>query len=189
MWNALRQANLRERDSVAIVGIGGLGVLGIQFAKALGYRTVAIDNRETGLRLAANVALKPDLIVGYEDPDTSKKISDFTDGIGLTAAVVCTDNVPASDWIIKLLQPRGTCVVLGLPDEGYRFDAFTLVFKEILIRGSLHAPRHAVEEMLEVVAKHQIFSHLTTVRLEDAEALPERVAAHDFEGRLIVLID
>jgi propanol-preferring alcohol dehydrogenase len=189
VWNALRQADLKEGDSVAIVGIGGLGVLGIQFAKAMGYRTVAIDNREIGLQLAAKATLKSDLVVGYNDPEATKKISEFTDGIGLTAVVVCTDNVPASNWSINLLQPRGTCVVLGLPDEGYRFDAFALVFREIIIKGSLHAPRDAVEEMLQVVVKHQILSHLTTVRLEDAEALPEKVAAHDFEGRLVVLID
>jgi propanol-preferring alcohol dehydrogenase len=174
---------------MAIVGIGGLGLLGIQFAKALGYQTVAIDNRQTSLQMAADVKLKPDLSIDYNDPDAAKKISDFTDGIGLRAVVVCTDNAAASDWSIRLLQPRGTCVVLGLPEEGYRFDAFALVFSEIVVRGSLHAPREEVEEMLKVVAEYQILSHLTTIRLDEAEALPERVAARDFTGKLVVLID
>ncbi|KAF5861636.1 hypothetical protein ETB97_012723 [Aspergillus alliaceus] len=189
VWNAIRGANLNDGDSIAIIGIGGLGVLGIQFAKALGYRTVAIDNRDIGLQLAAKATLKPDLIVSYNDPDATAKIAEFSGGVGLKAVVVCTDNVSASNWSITLLQPHGTCVVLGLPDNGYLFDSFALVFREIVVKGSLHAPPDAVEEMMEVVEKHNIMSHLTTVHLDDAEMLPERVAAHDFQGRLVVLID
>lgn len=164
-------------------------MLGIRFAKALSLRTVAIDNRETGLRLASDAVLKPDLIVDSSDETAAAKdILAFTDGIGLSAVIVCTDSAKAASWSLRRLQPRGVAVVLGLPEEGYQFDAFDLVFKELVVRGSLHFSRDGVEEMLEVVTKHRILSHLTLVDLAEGERIPERVAAHDFEGRLVVKV-
>ncbi|KAM0713430.1 hypothetical protein Q7P37_010392 [Cladosporium fusiforme] len=188
VWNAIRETGLPLGSSIAIVGIGGLGVLGIQFAKALGYDVVAIDNRQIGLRLASGVKAKPDLILDYGDKQAGEKILQLTSGIGLDGAVICTDDAGVANWATKQLRPRGVCVVLGLPTEGYRFYAFTLVFNEIVVKGALHASRLEVERMVETVAEHNIESHLTLLPIDEAEALPEKVAARDFEGRLVVTI-
>ncbi|KAH9205322.1 chaperonin 10-like protein [Leptodontidium sp. 2 PMI_412] len=190
VWNAIRETRLLTGQTIGIVGIGGLGVLGVQFAKALGLRVVAIDNRDVGLKLASEVPshLRPDLVISFNSPAAAGQISDFTDGIGLNAAVVCTDDGPASDWTLHRLQPRGTCVVLGLPDEGLKFDAFNLVFREIVVKGSLHSSVDEVMKMVDVVAKHGIVSHLTLLRLEEGEAIPQMAAAHAFTGRLVVTI-
>ncbi|KAH7000543.1 chaperonin 10-like protein [Ilyonectria destructans] len=190
VWNAIKQTNLKKGQTIAIVGIGGLGVLGIQFAKALGYRVAAVDKSEVGLKLAIEVptALRPDIVVSFNDRQASQKISDFADGIGLAAAVVCTDDVPASDWTLHRLQPRGTCVVLGLPEKGFTFDAFNLVFREIVVKGSLHSGIDEVAKMLEAVAQHNIVSHLTLLPLEQGESIPEKAAARAFTGKLVVTI-
>lgn len=165
--------------------------MGIQFAKALGYRVIASDNCDAGLKLALGVPdhLRPDLIVNSSDEDAVQKISDFTNGEGLHGAVVCTDNVSATDWALHRLQPRGTCVVLGLPDEGFKFDAFNLVFREINVKGSLHCGVDEVKKMVDAVAEHGIVSHLTILPLEEGEDIPERVAARAFTGRLVVKIE
>ncbi|KAM5359161.1 hypothetical protein ACJZ2D_014700 [Fusarium nematophilum] len=107
-WNAVRQVGLKKGDSMAIIGIGGLGVLAIQFAKELGYQVVAIDNRDNGLKLASEVPshLRPDLIVKFSDENAVEEISELTRGIGLHGAVVCTDDVEASDWALHRLRPR-----------------------------------------------------------------------------------
>jgi len=79
-------------------------------------------------------------------------------------------------------------MLLGLPDDGYKFDSFSLVFREIVVKGSLHSSRDEVEAMMKVVDEHKILSHLTELSIDSAEALPERVSRHDFEGRLVVII-
>ncbi|KAK5993908.1 Alcohol dehydrogenase [Cladobotryum mycophilum] len=188
VWNAIQQTGLAKGQSIGIIGIGGLGVLGVQFAKALGYRVVAVDNRDIGLRLASEVPsrLRPDLIVDYNSPDAISQISLFTDDLGLNAAVVCTDNIEASDWTLNRLQPRGTCVVLGLPESGFRFEAFNLVFREIVVKGSLLSSVAEANRMLQVVAEHGVRSHLTMLPLEQGEMIPERAAGHEFAGRLVV---
>ncbi|KAG8666295.1 hypothetical protein FPOAC1_011099 [Fusarium poae] len=112
IWHAINQANVEAGQTIPIVGIGGLGVLGIQFAKARGYRVVAIGNQKIGLRLATEVPshLEPDLVLEYDDPETTQKVSDFTDftdEIGLKAAVICTSDDNANDWAAQRLQPTG----------------------------------------------------------------------------------
>ncbi|KAI3572716.1 chaperonin 10-like protein [Fusarium oxysporum f. sp. albedinis] len=171
VWNAIKQTGLEKGQTIGLTGIGGLGVLGVQFAKALGYRVVASDNRDAGLKLASGVPehLRPDLIVNSSDEDAAQKILDITNGEGLHGAVVCTDN-------------------LGLPDEGFRFDAFNLVFREINVKGSLHCSVDEVKKMIDAVSEHGIVSHLTILPLEEGEDIPERVAAHAFSGRLVVKI-
>ncbi|RSL57621.1 hypothetical protein CEP54_008224 [Fusarium duplospermum] len=191
VWNAIKQTGLKKGDSIGIVGISGLGVLAIQFAKALGYQVVAVDNRDIGLRLASEVPshLKPDAIVKFGDEDVAKQISDLTRDIGLPGAAVCTDDVEASDWALHQLRPRGVCVVLGLPEQGYKFDAFSLVFREIVVKGSIFTSADEARKMLEVVGREGVRSHLTVLKLEEGEAIYDKVAAHDFDGRLVVTID
>lgn len=187
VWNALLESNLQTGQTVAIVGIGGLGNLAVQFAKALGYRVVAASHHDPDLECLPP-ALRPDIVVSYTQPDSAQEITEFTGGIGLDAVIVCTPSAEANDWAAHQLQPRGTCVVLGLPTKGFHFDAFNLVFRQIVVKGSLYADIHDLPQMLDVVSKHKIRSHITVVPLEEAEELPKKVAAHEFKGRVVVKI-
>ncbi|KAJ5465932.1 Polyketide synthaseenoylreductase [Penicillium desertorum] len=190
VWNAVKETGLEKGQSIAIVGIGGLGVLAVQFAKSRGLRVVAIDNRDIGLKLASEVPahLRPDQVINFNSHDAIQKILEFTDGIGLSGAVVCTDDVPASDWALHRLQPRGVCVVLGLPESGFKFDAFNLVFRELVVKGSLHCPVDEVKAMIKAVSANGVVSHLTVLPLEKAEDIPDRATAHSFTGRLVITL-
>lgn len=187
IWNAIIEAGIEKGQTMAIVGIGGLGILGIQFAKALGYRVVAVHYKDITSKLGAvREELRPDLIVDYTKPEAAKQIADFTGSILLDSAVVCTDIVPANDWILHQLHPRGTCVVLGLPEQGFTFDAFNLVFREIVVKGSLHSSIERMQKMLEVASQFKIHSNIDIVPMDEAEKLPERVHNHEFKGRVVV---
>ncbi|KAG9197133.1 hypothetical protein G6514_002246 [Epicoccum nigrum] len=187
IWNALIEAELQKGQTIAVVGIGGLGLLGVQFAKALGCRVVAVHHRDASSKISEiREELQPDLFVDYTKPDAGERISRFTDDIMLDSAVVCTDDIKANDWILHQLHPRGTCVVLGLPEWGFTFDAFNLVFREIVVKGSLHSSIERMQEMLTVVSEHNIRSDVDIVPIDDAEALPERVHKQEFRGRAVV---
>ncbi|KAM0203301.1 hypothetical protein ACHAPA_005587 [Fusarium lateritium] len=190
VWHAINQADLQKEQTVAIIGIGGLGVLGIQFAKARGYRVVAVDNHDVGLKLALEVPshLKPDLILSLEDPETIQKISDFTDEIGLKAAIVCTADNDANDWAAQRLQPRGVLVAAGFPEQGLKFDPRNLLFKEIVVKGTIHCSMEETREMMEFVVEHGIRSHLSLLSMDEAEDIVARSEAHAFIGRPVVQI-
>jgi D-arabinose 1-dehydrogenase-like Zn-dependent alcohol dehydrogenase len=189
IWTAILDTKAKKGSTMAIVGVGGLGVLGIQLAKALGYRVVAIGSRDTATNLTSIPdGLGPDLYVNRKRPEAAKQILDFTDGCGLSSAVVSTDDVHVNDWILHQLQPRATAVVLGLPEAGFTFDAFNLVFREIVVKGSLHSSVKEMEQMLGIVAEHKILSDISPLPMAEAEDLPERIHKREFSGRVVVIM-
>jgi D-arabinose 1-dehydrogenase-like Zn-dependent alcohol dehydrogenase len=189
MWTAILEAKTNKGSTMAIVGVGGLGILGIQFAKAMGYRVVAIGSRDNATNLAIIPdGLGPDLYVNRKRPEANQQILDFTEGRGLDFTVVSTDDVEVNDWILHELHPRATAVVLGLPESGFTFDAFNLVFREIVVKGSLHSSVEEMEQMLKVAAEHNIRSEIARVPIEEAEDLPERIAKREIAGRAVVIM-
>ena len=176
---------------MGIIGIGGLGHLGIQFAKAMGYRVVATDRRSEGRELAnmvANPELKPDLVVDSTDEEAAAAVYDFTGGEGLAAVVMCTDSLEANAWGLTLLRIQGVLVVLGLPPEKWQFDPGLMVFKELNIQGSYVADTEATKRMMSAVDKHNIQSHLTIVQFEQVSSIIEAYQKASFKGRLVVQI-
>lgn len=160
----------------------------MQLAKALGHPVVAIDNRPEGRDLATAFKLKADLVIDSNDPDTISAVKQFAGKAGLPALVVCTDNVPVNEWALKLLRPHGIIVPLGLPAEGFHFNAFDLVFQELVIVGSLVATRVEAQKMLDTVAKFDIQSYITEVPLERAGELPGLYMDKHLKGRLVVKV-
>jgi D-arabinose 1-dehydrogenase-like Zn-dependent alcohol dehydrogenase len=183
-------SGLGSGETVAIIGIGGLGYLGVQFAKALGFRAIAVDSRPAGCELASQIKskhLQPDLVVNSSDPDAaSRAIYDLTNGEGVAAAIVCTDSIAANQWALKLLRVEGTLGVLGLPVEAWRFDADVIVFKELSIRGSYVASRDATERMLKTVESAGVSSHITAIPYEQIPEIVTMYENESFSGRLVV---
>ncbi|KAI1120778.1 GroES-like protein [Nemania abortiva] len=193
VWGALEKATtgLAPGSAVAIIGIGGLGHLGVQFAKAMGYQVVAVDSRAEGRQLATEVPspkLRPDLVVDSTAGDATEQIFRFTNSEGLAAAVVCTDSLDVNAWALRLLRIRGTLVLLGLPPERWQFDADVIVFKELVIKGSYVSSRESTERMMTVVDKSKVRSHLTVIPWDDIPSLVDKYMDKSFKGRLVVQI-
>jgi D-arabinose 1-dehydrogenase-like Zn-dependent alcohol dehydrogenase len=182
---------LRRCDTIGIIGIGGLGQLGVQLAKALGYRTVAIDNQDDSLQLTDDMPnqLQPDLLVNTTHGDASDKIMKESGGEGLAAVINCVDSIAVNAWSLGLLRVGGIAVLLGLPADQWRFDTHPIVFRELVLCGSYIASREEVEEMMEVVHQYGIRSQLTVVKKDDIPRLPETYLSRTFRGRLVVGFD
>lgn len=193
VWGSLERATagLATGEPVAIVGIGGLGFLGLQFAAAMGYRTIAVDSRPAGRQLAAemtNNKLRPALVVDSGAKNATSQILEFTNGEGLAAVVVCTDSLEANNWALTLLRTGGVMGVLGLPADKWRFDSSVIVFKELTIRGSYVASRDSTERMMKTVGQAGIRSHTTLVPFDQIPGIVEAYEDSAFKGRLVVQI-
>ncbi|KAG4264151.1 hypothetical protein FPRO06_02927 [Fusarium proliferatum] len=169
VWHAINQADTTKGETISII---------------------AIDSHEVGLKLASGVPshLQPDLVLKLDDPETIQKISDFTDGIGLKATIVCTSDDAASDWAAQRLQPRGILVAAGFPEHGLKFDPMNLILREIFVKGTVHGSMSETREMMEFVVQHGIRSHLTLLTMEEAEDIAAKSEAHAFIGRPVVKI-
>jgi D-arabinose 1-dehydrogenase-like Zn-dependent alcohol dehydrogenase len=185
-WGALLATGLQGPAPIAIIGIGGLGAYAIQFAKALGHRVAAIDNRPEGRELAKEVPLPADAIFDFNDKNTATAVKEWAGRDGAAAVIVCTDNRDAIKWSLEIMRPHGVVVPVGLPVEPIQFDAFTLIFSEMTIKGSLVATRAQVEDMMEIVARFGVAHRITTIALEDAPRLTDLYMAKDLKGRLVL---
>lgn len=193
VWGSLERATagLSPGEPVAIVGIGGLGHLGLQFAAAMGFRTIAVDSRSAGRQLASempNEKLRPALVVDSGAKNATSQILDFTNGEGVAAAVVCTDSLEANNWALTLLRTGGVMGALGLPAEKWRFDSSVIVFKELTIRGSYVASRDSTERMMKTVGEADIRSHITLVPFDGIPTIVEAYQDSAFKGRLVVQV-
>lgn len=186
MWGGIKAAKVNPGAPVGVIGIGGLGSFAIQFFKALGHPTVAIDRRPEALQLATELPLKADLVIDSTSTSACEDITKWADNEGLAAVIVCTDDLPANEWSLKLLRVHGRCIVLGLPTTPLRFDAFDLVFKELDITGSLVATVEEAREMMKVVEDFGIKSHINVVSLDQAPELPAMYMDPHLKGRLVV---
>ncbi|KAF2222282.1 alcohol dehydrogenase GroES-like domain-containing protein [Elsinoe ampelina] len=191
-WGALQKLlpMVKAGDPVAIVGIGGVGHLCLQFAKAMGFRVVAVDTRDAGRILATEMPseLKPDLIVDPMSSSVKQQLYDFTAGEGLAGAVVCTDSHQGTMWTYEQLGIGGVIVPLGLPRDHWQFDSSLMVFKELVIRGSYVASTYQVQQMLECVGKHKIESQVTVVNFDDIPGIVDKYLQQSMKGRLVVRI-
>lgn len=174
---------------IGVVGIGGLGSLAVQFAKALGHAVVAIDNRPEGRQLATEFSLHADLVLDTAAPDIVNKIKSWSGNGGLAAVIVCTDDVEITKWSLGILRPHGVAVPLGLPPSGFKFDAFTMVFSELVLKGSLVSTRDQAEEMMKVVANHGVESHLNIVGMDAAPNLIDMYLNPHLKGRIVMKIE
>src|SRR2546421_11220491 len=131
-YNALRNAGLRGGDLVAVQGLGGLGHLGIQFARHMGFRTVAIGRGREKEKLAKDLGAHVYIDTAAEDAAAALQ------RLGGARAVLAT--APSGDAIgplVSSLAARGKLIVVGVPQDQIQLSAFPLVFGGRSIYGSL----------------------------------------------------
>lgn len=186
VWGGIHAANVNAPEPIGIVGSGSLGSLAVQFAKALGHCVVAIDDRPEGMALAQELTLKADLVIDFNDGKAADKIESWAGKGGLSAIIVCTDDIPAILWSTKALRVQRVVINIGLPTKSIPFDAFDVGFQDKTVKGSLVATVAQVEDMLKVVDEFEIRSHITTVPLEKSPDLPDMYLNPHPKGRLVM---
>jgi alcohol dehydrogenase len=173
-YNALRQTRAVPGDRVAVLGLGGLGHLGVQFARAMGFETVAIargkDKEADALELGAH---------HYID-STQGDPAEALQALGGVAVVLCTAaNSEAMAATLGGLQPRGELVVVGVTPDPLPISPMQLITPGLSISGHPSGTAREVEETLAFAVLSGVRARIEEVPLEQAA---EAYAAMD-EGR------
>jgi D-arabinose 1-dehydrogenase-like Zn-dependent alcohol dehydrogenase len=180
-FNALRQADAPPGALVAIQGVGGLGHVGIQQAKQLGYRTVAIARGDDKAALAA--ALGADDYIDSRATDPGAALRD----LGGAAVIVATAASGASmSPLVSGLAPRGRLVVVGAAPDPITVQTPDLIFGGRSIVGSLTGTPVENEDNLAFSVAHGIRPMTEVVRLDDAPAAYERMMSGDARFRVVL---
>src|SRR5579862_6974319 len=122
-YNALRNAGLRGGDLVAVQGIGGLGHLGVQFARHMGFRTVAIGRGLDKEKLAKDLGAHVYIDAAAEDAAAALQ------RMGGAKAILATGTSGnAMGPLVAGLAAHGKLIVVGVPQDAIQLNAFPLVF-------------------------------------------------------------
>jgi uncharacterized zinc-type alcohol dehydrogenase-like protein len=149
VYSPIRKHGVGPYSRVGVVGIGGLGHLGLQFAKAFGAEVTALStslDKEDEAR-----SMGADHFVNTRDMAEMKKIAGSFDFL---LSTVSADQ----DWqaFVNSLRPKGTLCIVGVPPSPMSIQAFPLISGQKSISGSPIGSPRGLHEMLDVAARHGV---------------------------------
>jgi D-arabinose 1-dehydrogenase-like Zn-dependent alcohol dehydrogenase len=177
VWSGLRWANPKPHERIAVVGIGGLGHLALQYSKAAGFETIAITHSKDKEELVHK--LGADIVV--------------SDGQGLREAggadiILATSNsYKAAADTLRGLRPDGRLMFIGGSDEPFTIPSpGELLFNRHQIIGSSQNGREYLYEALDYVAKGKVKVMAETFPLDDIADAYEKVANGNVRFRAVI---
>jgi alcohol dehydrogenase, propanol-preferring len=182
-YKGLKETEARPGEWVVISGIGGLGHIAVQYAKAMGFHVAAIDVSEEKLALARS--LGADLAVDGRAPDAAAQVLAQTGG-GAHGVLVTAVSIPAFGQALKMVRRRGTIALVGLPPGDFPTPVFDVVLKRITLRGSIVGTRKDLAEALAFAAEGKVRAHIHTAPLDDINDIFETMKAGKLDGRMVI---
>jgi uncharacterized zinc-type alcohol dehydrogenase-like protein len=179
LYSPLKHWQAGPGKSVAIIGLGGLGHMGVKLAHALGAEVTVLSQslkkRDDGLRLGA------DRYYATSDPQTFSALRASFDLIINTVS-------SEMDWdaYLELLRVDGTMVVVGIPEKRIPIGASALVTGRRSLAGSMIGGIQETQEMLDFCAAHNITADIETIRIEHVNEAYERVLRSDVRYRFVI---
>jgi alcohol dehydrogenase, propanol-preferring len=180
-YNALRNAPRRSGDLVAVQGSGGLGHLGIQFARPMGFRTVAIARGGVKGKLAKELGATSYIDTQNEDPAATLQRMGGAKVILATAA-----SAKSMGPLIAGLAPRGRLIVVGASPEPIQVEPVQLIFGVRSIEGSLTGTAIDIEDTLAFSVLQNVRPIIETVPLENAAEAYARMMRGEARFRVVL---
>jgi len=180
-YKGLKETRARPGQWVVVSGIGGLGHLAVQYARAMGLQVCAVDIDDGKLAHATQVGAHA--VVNAKHADAVAAVIKATDG-GAHGVLITAPSLPAFKQGIAMTRKLGTCVLAGIPPGDFPTPLFDVVANCITIRGSFVGTRADMSEALAFAAEGKVkadielqpLSAINTVfnRLENGK-VPSRV--------------
>jgi propanol-preferring alcohol dehydrogenase len=152
-YKGIKETKAKPGDWIAISGVGGLGHLAIQYAKAMGLQVCAVDIDDG--KLAHAKKLGADLLVNAKDGDAAAAVAEGTHG-GAHGVLITAPSLIAFKQGVGMTRKRGTCVLVGLPPGEFPVPLFDVVANCITIRGSFVGTRQDMAEALAFAAAGKV---------------------------------
>ena len=182
-YKALKVSNTKPGDWVSIVGVGGLGHLAIQYAKAMGLNVIAVDTGEDKRKLSLDFGATY-FIDFMKDKPEDKIVEHLNTGVH---AAICTAVSKAGfDSAYRSVRRGGTCVLVGLPPDEMPIPIFDTVLNGITIVGSIVGTRRDLEECLDFAAKGNIKTNIQERKLEDINQIFDEMEKGEITGRIVL---
>jgi 2-desacetyl-2-hydroxyethyl bacteriochlorophyllide A dehydrogenase len=183
VMSGLRNADPRPGERVAVLGVGGLGHLALQFAKAVGLETIAITGQAN--KRAELTALGADHVL-VSDSDPGKALSDAG---GADIILSTTNSARQISSALLGLRRNGRLINMGVADGPLTIDPMPLMMNQRQLRGSTQDERADLFEALQLVAAGKVTPKLELYPLARANEVIERLAAGKVRYRAVLQHD
>ncbi len=182
-YKGLKETDTRPGDWVVISGVGGLGHVAIQYAKAMGLKAIGLDIADDKLKLALEAGAER--AVNALDKDAVEQVNKITGG-GAHGVLVTAVSTPAFAQALKMVRRKGTVSLVGLPPGDFPTPIFDVVLKRITVRGSIVGTRRDLDEAIAFAAEGKVQAEVTTAPLSQINAIFERMKAGKIDGRVVL---
>ena len=175
VWSGLRFADPKPHEKIAVLGIGGLGHLAIQFSKAAGFYTIGITHSTDKEELARK--LGADMVVS--NGDALKRAG------GADVILVTSNSYKPASEVLKGLRPDGRLVLMGVSTEPLVVTAEIIGNRSRIIGSSQNGPEY-LYEALDYVAQGKVKIIAETYSLDDIARAYENVATGNVRFRAVI---
>jgi propanol-preferring alcohol dehydrogenase len=182
-YKGIKQTEARPGEWVAISGIGGLGHLAVQYAKAMGLLVAAIDIDDK--KLAHAKELGADLTFNAKNGDPAVALKKATGG-GAHGVVITAPSLIAFRQGIGMTRKLGTCVLVGLPPGEFPVPLFDVVANCITVRGSFVGTREDMAQTLDFAARGLVKADVELQPLSAIDEVFTRLEHGDVAARVVL---
>ncbi|MCX4148915.1 MULTISPECIES: zinc-dependent alcohol dehydrogenase [Paraburkholderia] len=182
-YKGIKETQARPGEWVVVSGVGGLGHLGIQYAKAMGLHVCAVDIDDG--KLAHAKRLGADAMVNAKDGDAIAAVRKATGG-GAHGVLITAPSLAAFKQGVGMTRKCGTCVLVGLPPGEFPTPLFDVVANCITIRGSFVGNRRDMAEALAFAADGKVKADIELQPLSAINSVFHRLAHGDVPSRVVL---
>jgi uncharacterized zinc-type alcohol dehydrogenase-like protein len=179
VYSPLRNFLARPASRVGVIGIGGLGHMGLQFANAFGCEVTAFSTSQDKEQEARELGAHH--FVNTRDNGNLKKAAGSLD---LILSTVSADQDIQS--FVAALRPKGTLVILGVGPSPLQVTGFSLIAGQKAVAGSPSGSPRDLHEMLDVAARHKVKAITERFAMKDANKAVEKVKKNQVRYRAVL---
>lgn len=182
VYKGLKMTDTKPGDWVVISGIGGLGHMAVQYAKAMGLNVAAVDIDDDKLALASRLGAILTVNAKHGDPSAViKKEIGGAQGVLVTAV----SNI-AFEQALGMVRRGGTVALNGLPSGSFPLSIFDMVLNGITVRGSIVGTRLDLQEAIDFAVHGKVKATTTTDKLDNINDVFDRLKKGKIEGRVVL---
>ncbi len=178
-YSPLRHWKVGPGQKVGIVGLGGLGHMGVKFARAFGAHvvvfTTSASKRDDALRLGAN-----EVILSRDANEMAKHAGSFD------YILDCVSADHDINAYLGMLAVDGNLTLVGAPEKPLPVASFALIMGRKSLSGSLIGGLAETQEMLDFCGEHSITSDIEMIRMDQINAAYERMLKSDVKYRFVI---
>lgn len=181
VYKGLLETETRAGQTVVISGIGGLGHMAVQYAKAMGMHVIAVDIADDKLELATRLGADQVINALKVDPVAEVQAGGGAEGVLVTAVAG-----KSFSQGVGMLARGGTMSLVGLPPEDFPLNIFDTVLNRKTIRGSIVGTRNDLAEALAFAAEGKVAPIFTREPLDNVNSIFSRMIEGKIEGRIVM---